>query len=131
MHRAEDDEATVAQSRDFSNDSSKVPDDRVGAGHQTHRLVHRRVAEMGLVLADDHLDRDYYNPRTITADDGTFDLGPMRAGTYELQADTKFGVNISSEPPQKRRRANVKEGATVTDVELLYDGPPPPPVPES
>ena len=32
MHRAEDDEAAVAQSPDFSSDSSKVPDDRIGAG---------------------------------------------------------------------------------------------------
>jgi HAD superfamily hydrolase (TIGR01509 family) len=32
MHRAEDDAAAIAQSPDFSNDSAKVPDDRLGAG---------------------------------------------------------------------------------------------------
>ena len=81
-------------------------------------------------VARDGMDRAYYNPRALTDGDGRFDLGPMRGGDYTLQADTSFGVNIMYEPRQETRAITVKDGETVSAVQLIYQGPPPPPVPE-
>lgn len=80
--------------------------------------------------ADDGMDRMYYSPRQITDAEGRYDLGPVRPATYEIRADTNFGVNMS-QPPQTPVILTIAEGEMHADVTVSYDGPPPPPVPDN
>lgn len=80
--------------------------------------------------ADDRMDRQYYSPRQITDAEGRFDLGPMRPATYRLVPDTRFGVNMAINPYDIKEQIEVREGETLNNVTIIYDGPPPPPVPE-
>lgn len=51
-HRAEDDDAAVAQSPDFSSDSTKAPDDRLGAGQWIPGISTRAPVRAVLVDID-------------------------------------------------------------------------------
>ena len=81
-------------------------------------------------VAEDGLDRHYYNPRQITDANGHYDLGPMRPATYAIQADTHFGVNIMHDPEQKPLHVTVSEGEELGDITITYNGPPPPAPPK-
>lgn len=81
-------------------------------------------------VCDDQMDAWYFNPRALTDERGNFDLGPMRAGHYTIQADTNFGVNIMQEPRQPTVEVDLAAGGKSLDIELIYTGPTPPPVPE-
>ena len=52
MHRAEDNDAAAAQSPDFSNDSAKVPDDRLGAGQWIPGISRRHPVRAVLLDID-------------------------------------------------------------------------------
>jgi len=81
-------------------------------------------------IAADGMDRDYYNPRTLTDADGRFEINAMRPANYAIQPDISFGVNVMHEPTQTPKEVNVIEGDLVVVGDLVYTGPPVPPVPE-
>ncbi|HUU20577.1 MAG TPA: M56 family metallopeptidase [Sedimentisphaerales bacterium] len=71
-------------------------------------------------VAKDNLDSPYFKPRTLTDENGTFTLGPMREGKYWIQPDTMKGVNIARSPKQEKTEVKVVDGKVTSVGNLLF-----------
>jgi len=71
-------------------------------------------------IAKDNLDTPYFKPRTLTDENGTFTLGPMREGKYWIQPDTMKGVNIARSPKQEKTEVKVVDGKVTSVGNLLF-----------
>jgi len=71
-------------------------------------------------IARDNLDTPYFKPRTLTYENGTFTLGPMREGKYWIQPDTMKGVNIARSPKQEKTEVKVVDGKATSVGNLLF-----------
>jgi beta-lactamase regulating signal transducer with metallopeptidase domain len=80
--------------------------------------------------ADDDLDRQYYNPRTLTDEQGRFDLPALRPGHYTLYPDTSFGAGIAQTSRSFGKALDVTGEQALNIGDLLYAGAPPGEVPE-
>jgi hypothetical protein len=81
-------------------------------------------------VPDDDADRGYYNPRALTDADGRYDLGPVRPARYTVCPDTSFGANVAADARRQGRPLTVEADRAREGVDLTYDSPPPPPVPD-
>ena len=70
--------------------------------------------------AADKLENRYYDPKTKTNIDGTFELKFVRAGEQFIQAAPFWGV-AEQAPAGSTKRVTVEAGQTLTDVQLATE----------
>jgi protocatechuate 3,4-dioxygenase beta subunit len=92
-----------------------------------------------VATASDQIDRSYYSPRALTDAQGAYDLGPVRPAEYELHPTIHFGSSIPISIVDGKTRSEVHDNAPVVSVRdqevmevkpIVYDGPPPSPLPD-
>jgi polysaccharide export outer membrane protein len=91
----------------------------------------RPVAKVEIeATATDGLDTSYSSPRTLTNDEGRFDLGPIRQGVYRVRPDTTYGINQANDPQGDVKLVEVKDQQDADVGDIRYTGPKPSLTPE-